>query len=465
MQLKRGHLIIAEDELLIAHNTRLRLEAHGYTVDGIAQTGEAALQMLESTRPDLILMDIRLAGQIDGIEAADQIRRDYHIPVVFLTGFADDETIQRAKITEPFGYISKPFDDRDLMNTVEIAIYRQKMRSALEASEARFRGLFENAVVGMVLIDHEEAIVAVNQAMLGLVGLEHSGSPETADALRSMVEAAQSSDGWTEHTYTIPDGDHRLLRITSAQIPRAPRTPPYTALFVEDVTELRRYEQELRDSQMALRALFINEEAIRSREQTRLSRDIHDVIGQMLTAHKMDLHWMKSKQKDDGSVAGIDEMIVHIDEIICFVKRICSELRDNVLDDFGFDDALDGHLDQFRDRTGLAVTLARSNGEIDLEHDRAVSLLRIIQEALTNIARHANASAVSIRSIEQSGTMIWTIEDDGVGFDTSAVDMASSLGIVGMYERAGSWGGSVRISSEPGHGTTLRIELPKGGAP
>jgi signal transduction histidine kinase len=255
------------------------------------------------------------------------------------------------------------------------------------------------------------------------------------------------------------DGVSRLLKVTPTEIPRAASSPPYRALFVEDITELERYERELRERQAALRALFVNEEAIRTEERTRLSRDIHDVLGQMLTAHKMDLHWIKSN-KEENKYETIAEMIGHIDEMIVFVKRVCSELRDNVLDVFGFDAALDEHLKQFRERNGIEVELITDGTPVDLGREREVSLLRIIQESLTNIVRHANASKILVSCRYSADGVTWTIRDNGRGFDRHAVAGKGSLGLVGMNERAVSWGGSVEIHSEPGDGTTVEVSIP-----
>ncbi len=460
-----GHILVAEDELIVAHSIQMRLEHHGYVVDGIAKSGEEAIRILESARPDLILMDIRLSGEIDGIELAERIRHEHQIPVIFLTAYSDDATLERAKITEPFGYIIKPFETRELINSIEIALYRRKLNAALQTSEARFRGLFENAVIGLVLLDHAGHIIEANRTMLELVGQRGTSTEAAREALRPVIEAAHARRERVEQSITRPGRDRRLLQISSAKIPQAPNSPPYTALFVEDVTELRRYEQDLQDRQRALRALFFNEETIRERERTRLSRDIHDVLGQMLTAHKMDLHWIKSGHAEEDNAPRVDEMLEHIDGMIGFVKRVCSELRDSVLDDFGFDVALNEHVKQFTERVGVRVDLEASCGDDALGHDLAVSLLRIIQEALTNVARHAGASVVKIRCVRRRARMIWTVEDDGVGFDMAQIDVGSSLGIIGMNERAASWGGSVDIASEPGRGTIVRVEAPTGVGP
>jgi CheY-like chemotaxis protein len=116
-------ILIVEDEVLFAKDLKDLLVSWGYTVPAIASTGEEAIEMAGEIKPDLVLMDIVLKDGMDGIEAADQIRTRFTIPVVYLTAYADDETVQRAKITEPYGYVLKPLEERDLHVTLEIALY------------------------------------------------------------------------------------------------------------------------------------------------------------------------------------------------------------------------------------------------------------------------------------------------------------------------------------------------------
>ncbi len=116
-------IMIVEDEVLFAKNLQELLERLGYTVPALVATGEEAIEKAGEMKPDLVLMDIVLKGGMDGIEAADLIRTRFKIPVVYLTAYADDKTVQRAKITEPYGYVVKPLEERDLHVTLEIALY------------------------------------------------------------------------------------------------------------------------------------------------------------------------------------------------------------------------------------------------------------------------------------------------------------------------------------------------------
>lgn len=127
----RGLVLIVEDEAIIAIDIKKSLLEMGYDVTPVAGGGEEAIHKAEEYKPDLVLMDIVMPGKIDGIEAARQIQSRFDIPVVFLTAYADKETIDRAKLTEPFGYIAKPFTDKDLYSNIEIALYKYKMEKKL----------------------------------------------------------------------------------------------------------------------------------------------------------------------------------------------------------------------------------------------------------------------------------------------------------------------------------------------
>ncbi|MBI2919290.1 MAG: response regulator [Chloroflexi bacterium] len=126
-----ARILVVEDESIVAMDIQTRLGRLGYSVVGVAASAEGAIAKAGETRPDLVLMDIRLEGEMDGIEAAGRIRSDFNIPVVYVTAYADEETLQRAKVTEPFGYILKPFETRELFTTIEMGLCKHKGEQAL----------------------------------------------------------------------------------------------------------------------------------------------------------------------------------------------------------------------------------------------------------------------------------------------------------------------------------------------
>jgi two-component system, LuxR family, sensor kinase FixL len=174
-----GKILIVEDEALIAQDIEAQLTQLGYEVCGIAVSGEQAIQAASLHRPDIALMDIMLRGDIDGIQAAEAIDQRHQIPVIFLTAHADEHTLQRAKLTKPLGYITKPFTERELSTALEIGLYREAMRrqvrdanAALRISEARWRTMIETAVDAIIVTDAQGVIQTLNPAAERIFGYE-----------------------------------------------------------------------------------------------------------------------------------------------------------------------------------------------------------------------------------------------------------------------------------------------------
>ena len=176
-------ILIVEDEAVVSMDIENRLKNLGYTVVAAVPSGKAALVEAKKHTPDLVLMDIMLKGEMDGIEAAALIRSRFNIPVIYLTAYADKQTLEKAKITEPFGYLIKPFDEKGFRTTIEIALYRHSMEKKLRESELRYRTLFEGAGDAIFILDAEGdnagLIVDANKAAAGMHGY-------TIDELRGL---------------------------------------------------------------------------------------------------------------------------------------------------------------------------------------------------------------------------------------------------------------------------------------
>jgi PAS domain S-box-containing protein len=192
----KARILIVEDETIIAMELEDRLKSLGYAIPAMVATGTAAIQKTVETHPDLVLMDIRLKGQMDGIETAAQIQTHYDVPVVYLTAYADEDTLQRAKTTEPFGYLIKPFAEQELHTTIEMALYKHQLYQNLRESEERYRIVAETATDAIVTIDEESKITFVNPAAEQIFGYtqdEMLGQPLTMlmpDHLRPMHQTA-----------------------------------------------------------------------------------------------------------------------------------------------------------------------------------------------------------------------------------------------------------------------------------
>ncbi len=163
-------ILIVEDENIVALDLRNRLRALDYEVLAISTTGEDALKKTEELHPDLVLMDILLRGEMTGIEAAEQIKNRFEVPVIYLTAYADDKTLQRAKLTEPFGYVLKPFEERELHTTIEMALYRHKMNRRLKESEQRLATILNSIGDAVIATDPAGLVTFMNPVAAAITG-------------------------------------------------------------------------------------------------------------------------------------------------------------------------------------------------------------------------------------------------------------------------------------------------------
>jgi PAS domain S-box-containing protein len=171
-------ILIAEDDGIIAARLQSILTKLGYTVPAVVASGEEAVRQAAEAPPDLALLDIRLAGDLDGIQAGAQIRARWGTPLIYLTAYMDDNLLQRARVTEPYGYLVKPIQDRELRATIEIALYRHRTDRQLRESEERYRAVVSQAVESILLFDLETGrLLEANPACQRLLGYADQDIP------------------------------------------------------------------------------------------------------------------------------------------------------------------------------------------------------------------------------------------------------------------------------------------------
>jgi len=218
----------------------------------------------------------------------------------------------------------------------------------------------------------------------------------------------------------------------------------------------------LRNSREQLRALAAYLQSARESERSVIAREIHDELGSMLTGLKIDLSWLAGRLPVDQMhmLEKTRAMSKLVSSIIQSVRRISTDLRPGMLDDLGLVAAIEWQTQEFQGRTEICTqfTSTLGNGKLDRELDTAV--FRILQETLTNVARHANATRVNITLKEKASGLILTVRDNGKGITQRQISHRKSLGILGMRERALLLGGEIIIVGLPGKGTTVSVEFP-----
>ncbi len=221
-------------------------------------------------------------------------------------------------------------------------------------------------------------------------------------------------------------------------------------------------ENEMRELNEQLRNLAAHLQNVREEEQTRISREIHDELGQMLTAIKMDVTSADKKMKvsPEHASATLRRVLEMVDNTVKTIRRIASELRPTILDDLGLIEALEWQSMEFEKRNQIKCVFTSSDSTLTINREIAIGLYRIFQEALTNIARHSGAKHVIATLQVLPQQLVMAISDDGKGFDPETVKGKKSLGLVGMKERALMMKGKLVTETALGKGTTIRINVP-----
>ncbi|MGA2049821.1 MAG: PAS domain S-box protein [Terracidiphilus sp.] len=239
--------------------------------------------------------------------------------------------------------------------------------------------------------------------------------------------------------------------------------PPRVLVINSDITERKRGEESLVLQREQLRALAERLQWVREEDRKSVARDLHDQIGQILTAIKMDMSWMSRRlpQSEGEVLVRLKESIQLINDGVKAVRTICSGLRPGVLDDLGLAAAIEWQASEFTSRNGVLCQVSVPPVDLHLDGDRATATFRIFQECLTNVIRHAQAKTVRVALCEENENIVLVVEDDGIGFSESNLsESLGSLGLLGMKERAQFCGGEVKISSSPGNGTTVTVRVP-----
>ena len=353
----RPRLLIAEDERITAHHLRHVLTRFGYEVVAVTSSGEAAMVEAEQKRPDLLLADVGLKGTMDGIEVANVVRQQWGIPTVFLTAYTDSETMERARVSEPYGYLTKPFAENELHATIEIALQQKKL---LEDRQRRSR---------------------------------------------------------------------------------------------DDLITIERNREEI--NILAGKLVTAQEE-----ERQRVARDLHDDVGQRIALLSIKLSTLTEQLSSEREKAQCNEILADLDLLSDDIRNLSHNLHPAALEHLGLAPALRGLVEEFEERESIRTRFSARDLPTSLPSDVKIALYRIVQEALNNIAEHADAKSVDIALIGGSKDLYLSIRDVGRGFRLEAARTKPGLGLLSMAQRARLIGGTLDVHSEPSVGTRIDVCVP-----
>lgn len=374
----------------------------------------------------------------------------------------------------------------DITKRKQAELELEEAKQQAERNAAQLRTIFDSMEERVYVCDPQGKLIVANNVARRTYQREGNAEPPSVEEMPGYIEV-YTADGqpldraeWPisrvlrgERFHGVEirvhykhTGQTRILSSSGAPVCDKSGKMVMGVLTSADVTERKAIEAALRESEKVasyheqLQALAKHLSHAREEERTRVSRDLHDQIGQILTAIKMDLMWMSKRSNDPEMQNRLKGSIELIGEGARSVRAICSGLRPHILDDLGLAAAIEWQANEFHARTGINCELEVKPGDLRPDTERTTAFFRIFQECLTNVSRHADASCVQVCLFEDGNSLILQVRDNGKGFCESKV--SGSLGILGMKERARTCGGEIEIQSGPGEGTTVRVRIPVG---
>lgn len=351
---------------------------------------------------------------------------------------------------------------------------RKRIEEELLERETKLRTILQTEPECIMLLDEECHLLEVNPAGLVLIEADDEESvrgmpmnplveePYREDMRLLAVDVCSGQSRKLEFELIGLKGTHRFCLIHTVPLRDAQGKIIAQLAVIRDISEDKAKEEKLKDLNQKLRNLAAHIEEVREEERAEIAREIHDELGQQLTAIKMDVAWVAKKGNiQDPSVAQrLQDAMMLIDSMVNTVRRIATDLRPSILDDLGLQEALKWQAGEFQKRSGIHCHFTTNNKGAMISPGIAITLFRIFQESLTNIRRHAGATEVVSELKINKQQLALLIRDNGKGFDKREIERKKTLGILGMEERVLKLGGSLDVQSEPQKGTLVKVVIP-----
>lgn len=497
ISMSKTKILITEDEFIVSKNLENKLSHLGYDIIGVATSGEEALEKIRENVPDLILMDIMLAGKMDGIETANIIKNKYNIPLIFLSAYSSQEIYRRAQITEPYAYIIKPFEERELEINISIALYKHKAEKEIELKQRKLETLNENLDK---LVQDRTSDLLIRNAALQKEIKDRKNAEENESRLSRVIEQAEDHiiitdvDGIIEYVnprtlnflgYTENEMYGKILSILKPNDrPKFVYNQMWETIkngktYKGDFTNVKKngekYYKEaiivpLRNSENVITHFasigrdvtenLKNEQKMTSlieSEKERISKDLHDGLGQTLTAIRFSVgSIIKSaipKQKE-----ALEDIKQLIDQSTKEVREVSYNLMPSVLGDYGLKAAIKKLISYVSQNATIKILFSYDSKLKRLNKEIEIGVYRIIQESLNNIQKYAQCSQIKITIEIKEKNMYLAIIDNGVGFDTQK--FVAGQGIHNMKNRTKLLEGYFSIKSIKKKGTSVAVIIP-----
>ena len=352
----------------------------------------------------------------------------------------------------------------------DLSVERQ-LRAEVAALTERFRMLLDLSPLAMWIIE-DDHVAYVNHAALALFGVIQADRlvgkplgdlfhPDSREAVATQVRRAldvASPPPVMGGGIVQAGGERRDVEIACAALPDSRRT--VLQMVVTDVTQRQAQTREQMEHRAALRRLAANVVEAREEERRRISRELHDELGQRLSALKLELSGLRpagARQPADARITGMLEMV---DDTVAAVRRIAADLRPLMLDDLGLNAAIEALARDVTRRMGIDVTVRLGDDDPPVDDGTAIAIYRMVQEALTNVGRHSQATEAHVELLPEQDELLLSVRDNGIGFPERSLHQEGRFGLLGIRERAIMLGGRLDVDNPPGGGGRIVVHLP-----
>ncbi|MBT4502768.1 MAG: response regulator [Gemmatimonadetes bacterium] len=475
-------ILVVEDETIISLDIEQRLKSLGYEDSQAVPSGREALDLIPEILPDLILMDIVLGEGMDGVETAGIINERFNIPVVFLTAHSDESTLERVKMTNPFGYILKPFKARELYSTIEIALYRHRLEEMLRESEERFRTGFEHAAIGKGMTEPGGKFLKVNPAFCRMLGytdeellektLEEVTNKEDlagiAENIRELIEGDIPS-ARSVHRLRHKDGHRVWVDLTVALVRKGDGDPLYMISDIVDVTEQKKMEEEAVRTQQ-LRAVG------------ELASGVSHNLNNILTGVLLPAQLIRRSTDDPGIAEWADyitnsaqraqDVVKRLNQSISGLKEEVEAVDVNAVVMEAIEMARPKWKDESQAR-GIEISIMTELEEGPPVKGTQGGILNVLLNLLFNaIDAMPEGGSITFRTKTAGDEVYISLADTGIGMDeevrqrafepffTTQKTVDVGLGLSVAYGTVVHWGGDIEVESAPGEGAVFTVRLP-----
>ncbi|QCK16667.1 response regulator [Mangrovivirga cuniculi] len=461
-------LIIEDAQIIALHLKTLLSNVEHYDIK-TASNSDEAFKVFESFKPDLVIADIMLDDGDDGVETVRELQSKYHLAVIYLTALTDRGTVERAKTTHPYGYLMKPFQESQVLTTVEMALNKYSLELKLKNSERQFHAAFSSISDAMMVLGINEEIIFSNRSagsfrcsngeddnLFNFIQLD----VESKEILKKNLQVAKSN---------IQNIPLELLELTNSNGEKCYIGEGMISPITNTKNEIVNIVISFRDITKKIEDRRRKEEIERKRltyviegqemEKHRIAREIHDGLGQMLNAIKLNLKYILEGEDKEKSIETLNSLI---EEAIQETGRISNNILPSKVKDFDLASLLNGLVNSRIDSLNMHFESTEVDNNKITIHQK-INIYRIVQEAISNTIKHSEAENFYVQMHENNDHITITIEDDGKGFDLKKLDdklLSGHNGLQNMRDRVNIMKGTMEIESKAGEGMNILFSIP-----